>query len=170
MSNGHNFDPKEALRSIQLEQGISKLVKELRDDGIKMSFEYLIREAKARDLPVTWKDLGTFGVAAVDYPDIAFQVARAVAGGEAAKGILICGSGIGMAITANRVPGVRAAVCNDLYSARMARAHNDANVLALGGRIIGPGLAREIVALFLTTPFEKGRHLRRIRKMEGGCS
>jgi ribose 5-phosphate isomerase B len=119
---------------------------------------------------VSWKDLGTFGDQAVDYPDIAFQVARAVAGGEAAKGILICGSGIGMAITANRVPGVRAAVCNDLYSARLARAHNDANILALGGRMIGPGLAREVVTLFLTTPFEKGRHLRRIRKMEGGCS
>jgi ribose 5-phosphate isomerase B len=122
------------------------------------------------NLGVTWKDVGTFGTAAVDYPDIAFQVARAVAGGEAAKGILICGSGIGMAITANRVPGVRAAVCNDLYSVRMARAHNDANVLALGGRMIGSGLAREIVTAFLTTPFEKGRHLRRIKKMEGGCS
>jgi ribose 5-phosphate isomerase B len=91
------------------------------------------------NLGVTWKDVGTFGTAAVDYPDIAFQVARA-------------------------------AVCNDLYSVRMARAHNDANVLALGGRMIGSGLAREIVTAFLTTPFEKGRHLRRIKKMEGGCS
>ena len=122
------------------------------------------------EMNLTWKDVGTFGSEAVDYPDIAFQVARAVAGGEAVKGILVCGSGIGMAITANRVPGVRAAVCNDLYSVRMARAHNDANILALGGRMIGAGLAREIVATFMTTPFEKGRHLRRIRKMEGGCS
>ena len=75
-----------------------------------------------------------------------------------------------MAITANRFPRVRAAVCNDLFSAKMARAHNDANILALGGRIIGSGLAREIVQVFLDTAFEKGRHLRRIRKLEVGCS
>jgi ribose 5-phosphate isomerase B len=121
------------------------------------------------ELGVTWEDLGTFGPEAVDYPDLALQVARSIAAGEAPRGILVCGSGIGMAIAANRVPGVRAAVCNDLFSARVARAHNNANILALGGRMIGLGLAREIVTIFLKTPFEKGRHLRRIRKIEGGC-
>lgn len=118
---------------------------------------------------VLWEDAGTFGPEAVDYPDIALRVARAVSGGRVPRAILICGTGIGMAITANRLPGVRAAVCNDLYSARLARAHNNANILALGGRVIGLGLAREVVAVFLETPFDKGRHLRRIRKMEVGC-
>jgi ribose 5-phosphate isomerase B len=119
---------------------------------------------------ITWEDVGTFGSESVDYPVPAGKVARAVSEGKVPRGILICGTGIGMAITANRFPRVRAAVCNDLFSAKMARAHNDANILALGGRMIGPGLALEIVEIFLDTPFEKGRHLRRIRKLEVGCS
>jgi ribose 5-phosphate isomerase B len=119
---------------------------------------------------IIWEDVGTFGSEAVDYPDPAGKVARAVSQGKIPRGILICGTGIGMAITANRFPRVRAAVCNDLFSAKMARAHNDANILALGGRILGPGLALEILDIFLNTPFEKGRHLRRIRKLEVGCS
>ena len=119
---------------------------------------------------IAWEDVGTFGTASVDYPDPAGKVAQAVSRGKVPRGILICGTGIGMAITANRFPRVRAAVCNDLFSAKMARAHNDANILALGGRMIGPGLALEIVEIFLNTPFERGRHLRRIRKLEVGCT
>ena len=119
---------------------------------------------------IRWKDVGTFGSESVDYPDFAFEVARGVASGRAVSGILICGTGIGMSIAANRVAGVRAALCNDLYTARMARAHNNANILALGSRVVGSGLALAIVQTFLETPFEKGRHRRRIKKMEGGCS
>jgi ribose 5-phosphate isomerase B len=106
----------------------------------------------------------------VDYPDFAFKVAKTVSSGRVKSGILICGTGIGMSITANRLPGVRAALCNDLYTVRMARAHNNANILALGSRVVGSGLAQEIVLTFLETPFEKGRHLRRIKKMDKGCS
>jgi ribose 5-phosphate isomerase B len=115
---------------------------------------------------IAWKDAGTFGNASVDYPDFAQQVAQKVSSGEVPKGILICGTGIGMSIAANRFPRVRAALCNDLFTARMARAHNDANILALGGRVVGPGLALAIVEVFWDTPFEKGRHLRRIRRLE----
>ncbi len=105
-------------------------------------------------LGVVWEDAGDFRRTKRWITRISpFRWPGPVAGGKAAKGSLICGTGIGMAITANRLPGVRAAVCNDLYSARMARAHNDANILALGGRMIGPGLAREIVATFLAHSF-----------------
>jgi ribose 5-phosphate isomerase B len=115
---------------------------------------------------IRWEDAGTFDDHSVDYPDFAFKVAKAVASSKVKRGILICGTGIGMSITANRVPGVRAALCNDLYTVRMARAHNNANILALGSRVVGTGLALEIVLTFLTTRFEKGRHLRRIKKMD----
>jgi ribose 5-phosphate isomerase B len=115
---------------------------------------------------VRWEDIGTFDDESVDYPDFAFKVAKAVSTGLVKTGILICGTGIGMSITANRLPGVRAALCNDLYTVRMARAHNNANILALGSRVVGSGLAQEIVLTFLATPFEKGRHLRRIKKMD----
>ncbi len=110
-------------------------------------------------------DMGTQSADSVDYPDFAFRVARAVAEGRADRGILICGTGIGMAIAANKVPGIRAANCNDLLMARLARKDNDANVLTLGGRILAPYLAREIVAVFLDTPFEGGRHARRLQKI-----
>jgi ribose 5-phosphate isomerase B len=119
---------------------------------------------------VRWEDTGTFGAESVDYPDFAIKVARAVSSGRASLGLLICGTGIGMSIAANRVSGLRAALCNDLFTARMARAHNDANILTMGSRVVGPGLALSIVETFLETPFEKGRHLRRIKKLEGGCS
>jgi ribose 5-phosphate isomerase B len=112
------------------------------------------------------KDVGVFGRESADYPKIAHQVAEAVAGGEYERGILVCGSGIGMSITANRHKGVRAALCLDLYTARMSRLHNDANVLAMGGRILGPGLAVEIVDTFLKTPFEGGRHESRVNQIE----
>ena len=110
-------------------------------------------------------DAGTTGEDSVDYPDFAKAVAGRVARGAARRGILVCGTGIGMSISANKVKGVRAALCNDLYLARMARSHNDANVLSLGGRVVGTGLAEEIVSLFLATPFEGGRHARRVEQI-----
>lgn len=112
-------------------------------------------------------DFGTHSEASVDYPDYAAQVARAVALGEAQRGILVCGTGIGMAIGANRVRGVRAAACIDLYSARLCRQHNDANVLTLGSRIVAPALAEALVETFLETAFEGGRHARRTAKLDG---
>jgi ribose 5-phosphate isomerase B len=112
------------------------------------------------------KDAGVFDQKSFDYPKIAHIVARAVADGEYARGILVCGTGIGMSITANRTKGVRAALCLDLYSARMARLHNDANILSMGGRILGVGLALEIVDVFLKTAFEGGRHQGRIEQMD----
>jgi len=107
-------------------------------------------------------DRGTSSDTPTDYPPICADVARAVAAGRADRGIVIGGSGQGEQITANKVRGVRAALCNDLYTTRLSRAHNDANVLAIGGRIVAFGLADEIVALWLSTPFEGGRHQRRI--------
>lgn len=107
-------------------------------------------------------DHGTHSEASVDYPGICAEVGREVAEGRADRGIVIGGSGQGEQMAANKVPGVRAALCNDLYTARMSREHNDANVLAMGGRIVAPGLADEIVKLWLDTPFEGGRHKRRV--------
>lgn len=108
---------------------------------------------------------GPQGEEHVDYPDVAMQVARAVAAGQVAFGVLMCGTGIGMSIAANKVRGVRAALCHDPYSARMARAHNDANLLAMGGRVIGPGVAGEVVRAFAQGRFEGGRHARRVEKI-----
>ncbi|MBF0496198.1 MAG: ribose 5-phosphate isomerase B [Deltaproteobacteria bacterium] len=113
-------------------------------------------------------DVGTDSESSVDYPGYAMEVAKRVAADWTLMGILICGTGQGMCMVANRVPGVRAAVCNDLFTARMARAHNNANVLTMGGRVVGPGLAEEIVSVFLNTPFEGGRHQRRIDLFEQG--
>jgi ribose 5-phosphate isomerase B len=110
----------------------------------------------------TVDDRGTFNETPVDYPPICADVARAVASGQADRGIIVGGSGQGEQITANKILGIRAALCNDLYTARMAREHNDANILAMGGRIVAFGLADEIVALWLITPFEGGRHKRRV--------
>jgi ribose 5-phosphate isomerase B len=112
-------------------------------------------------------DFGTHAADSVDYPDFAALVASAVAAGEVQRGILVCGSGIGMAIAANRVRGVRAAACIDLYSAELCRQHNDANVLTLGSRILAPPLAEAIADRFLATPFEGGRHSRRVAKLDG---
>lgn len=111
-------------------------------------------------------DLGTFSEVPVDYPDYAMLVAEKVSRGELERGILICGTGIGMSIVANKFRGVRAALVNDLYSSRFSREHTNANVLILGGRIVGKGLAKEIVRIWLTTPFEGGRHQRRLEKIE----
>jgi ribose 5-phosphate isomerase B len=107
-------------------------------------------------------DRGTHDETPVDYPPICAEVARLVASGRADRGIVIGGSGQGEQITANKVRGTRAALCNDLYTARLSRAHNDANVLAMGGRVIGFGLAEEILTLWLATAFEGGRHQRRV--------
>ena len=107
-------------------------------------------------------DLGTDSEKSVDYPPIMAAVGRAVVTGDADRGIVLGGSGQGEQMAANKVRGVRAALCNDLYTARMSREHNDANVLAMGGRIVAPGLADEIVRLWLSTPFEGGRHQRRV--------
>jgi ribose 5-phosphate isomerase B len=107
-------------------------------------------------------DRGTHNDDAVDYPPICAEVARAVADGIADRGIVVGGSGQGEQMTANKIPGIRAALCNDLYTGRLSRAHNDANVLAIGGRIVAAPLAEEIVAVWLSTPFEGGRHQLRI--------
>lgn len=111
-------------------------------------------------------DVGTDGTDSVDYPDYAEKVARAVAAGDADVGVLVCGTGLGMAVAANKVPGVRAIQASDPEMARMARLHNDANVLTLPGRYIGPERAAEVVRTFLETPFEGGRHQRRVEKIE----
>jgi ribose 5-phosphate isomerase B len=110
-------------------------------------------------------DRGTHTEEAVDYPPICAEVARAVIDGSVERGIVVGGSGQGEQIAANKVPGIRAALCNDLYTARMSREHNDANVLAMGGRIVAPGLADEIVTLWLATAFEGGRHQRRVNQI-----
>lgn len=117
-------------------------------------------------------DCGTDRPESVDYPDYGEKVAALVSSGEIERGILVCGTGIGMSIVANKFPGIRAALCNDLFSARMSRMHNDANILVLGGRIVGQDLAAEIVKVWLSTDFEGNRHMNRlikIRKIEENC-
>jgi ribose 5-phosphate isomerase B len=111
-------------------------------------------------------DYGTHSTHSVDYPDYAAQVAMAVADQKVERGVLVCGTGIGMAIAANKIPGVRAALCSDLYTARMSRAHNDANVLALGGRLMSPEMARDILRMWLETEFAGERHRRRLDKID----
>lgn len=111
-------------------------------------------------------DYGTFSPESVDYPDIAYKVGKAVTSQEGSLGILCCGTGIGISMAANKVKGVRAACCSDYFSAKYTRMHNNANILCLGGRVIGQGLANELVNVFLTTEFEGGgRHQRRIDKI-----
>lgn len=131
----------------------------------------LCEHLKDRGLQVC--DFGTFDTASVDYPDIAKKVCTAVQKGEAEKGILVCGTGIGMSIAANKHKGIRAAVCSEHFSARYTRLHNDSNVLCLGERVIGAGLACELADLFIDTAFEGGRHMTRVNKIteieNGGC-
>jgi ribose 5-phosphate isomerase B len=119
----------------------------------------------AREAGFEVEDLGPAAGESVDYPDYAARVGQAVAGGRARFGVLVCGTGIGMSIAANKVKGVRAAHCTTEYEARMARAHNDANVLCMGERVIGLGLGGAVVAAFLAQPFEGGRHQRRVDKI-----
>ncbi len=113
-------------------------------------------------------DLGPQTRESVDYPDFGKKVARGVAAGDYERGVLVCGTGQGMAMTANKVPGVRAAVVQDVFSARMAMLHNDARVLCLGERVVGPGLAKTLVEAWLESSFEGGRHARRVGKIENG--
>ena len=116
---------------------------------------------------IEYKNFGTFSEASCDYPEYGKAVAHAVADGECEKGILICGTGIGISITANKIHGVRAALCHDCFSAEATRLHNDANVLAMGARVVGPGHALKIVDNFLDTPFSnEERHIRRISQIE----
>ncbi|SFU64537.1 ribose 5-phosphate isomerase B [Alicyclobacillus macrosporangiidus] len=117
------------------------------------------------ELAVDYEDLGTYDETSVDYPDYARKVAEGVAEGRYNRGVLVCGTGLGMCITANKVPGVRAVTAHDVFSARMSRAHNDANVLTMGERVIGPGLAAEVLKTWLTTEFEGGRHAGRVDKV-----
>jgi len=112
------------------------------------------------------RDLGPSDTASVDYPDFAHLVAAEVARGAAEMGVLICGTGIGMSLSANRHRGVRAALCHDAFTAEMSRRHNDANILCLGARVVGLGVAEQLVRVFLDTPFEGGRHRRRVESIE----
>jgi ribose 5-phosphate isomerase B len=112
-----------------------------------------------------YEDFGCYDTSSVDYPDIGRRVAEAVADGRFDHGILICSTGIGMSMVANKVPGVRAALCHDTFSARRSRAHNDANVLCLGEWVVGEGLAKDIVSAYLAAEFEGGRHAQRLEKV-----
>lgn len=111
-------------------------------------------------------DIGVYNRESSDYPKVAHRLAHEILAGNYNRGILICGTGVGMSITANRHKGIRAALCHNLYTARMSRLHNDANVLVMGGRVIGEGLALEMVDLFMDTPFEGGRHQRRLDQID----
>lgn len=125
----------------------------------------IIEHLKANN--IAFKDFGCYNTDAVDYPDYAKVVCKSVLDGECEKGILICGTGIGISITANKIPGIRCALCHDVFSAEATRLHNDANVIAMGGRVIGPSHAIKVVDTFLSTPFSnEERHIRRIAKIE----
>ncbi|MCG8551300.1 MAG: ribose 5-phosphate isomerase B [Desulfobacterales bacterium] len=118
------------------------------------------------DLGYEVEDAGTYTTDSVNYADFGKKVAKAVSGGTYGRGILLCGTGLGMSIQANRYKGVRAALCSDIFSVRMSRRHNDANILVMGGRVVGDILAFELVKEWLDTPFEGGRHLDRIRTLD----
>ena len=127
------------------------------------------------EMEIPFHDFGTHSADSVDYPDFALAVAGAVASGEYGRGIILCGTGIGVSMAANKVRGIRAALCHDVFSARMSREHNDANVLTMGERVIGPGHAREVARAWLTAEFAGGRHAVRVEKLMktenegGGC-
>jgi len=121
---------------------------------------------RARHMGHQVEDLGVSTPDAADYPPLAHRLCFRLGAGEADFGILVCGTGIGMAITANRHPGIRAALCHDAFTAEGARRHNDANVLCLGGRTTGPGVALQILEIFFSTPFDGGRHARRVQLIE----
>ena len=125
----------------------------------------ILEHLKNRDIP--FKDYGCFSEESVDYPDFAAEVVKVITSGEAERGILICGTGIGMSMAANKFKGIRAAVCGDVFSAKYTKMHNNANILCLGARVTGPGLALEILDAYLDAEFEGGKHLRRIEKIAG---
>lgn len=137
----------------------------LGSDHAGFALKEYIRQYLA-SLNITTEDCGAFSEESVDYPDIGIQVAQKVSAGEFSRGILVCGTGLGMSMVANRFKNVRAALCHDIFSAMMSRQHNDSNILVLGGRVIGTELAREIVRVWLKTPFEGGRHKKRIDKFD----
>ena len=110
-------------------------------------------------------DLGPSNSNAVDYPDYGISIATYISDNIDTRGIVICGTGVGMSIVVNRFPGIRGALCSDVYTAKLSREHNDSNLLVMGGRVVGVGLAREIVQVWLNTPFEGGRHIKRIEKI-----
>ena len=114
---------------------------------------------------IEYKDFGSYDTSSIDYPEVALKVTDAINNGEVKLGVLVCGTGIGMSMAGNKVKGIRAAACSESFSAKYTRLHNDANVLCLGGRVIGPGVAIEMVDLFLNTKYEGGRHARRVAKV-----
>lgn len=122
--------------------------------------EYILKKG------IEVQDIGVFSVSPVDYPDYARKVSDEVRASQESFGILICGTGVGMSIAANKITGIRCALCNDVYTAKMARGHNDANVLAIGGRVVGKGAALMIIDTFLNSNFEGGRHNIRISKIQ----
>lgn len=130
--------------------------------GVELKKEIL---SLLQELQIECVDYGTDTPESVDYPDFGEKVSEAVSSGKIEKGILICGTGIGMSIVANKFPDVRASLCNELFTAKMSRLHNNANVLVLGGRIVGKDLAKEIVRTWVSTPFEGERHNRRLKKI-----
>lgn len=125
--------------------------------------EAVRRHLEAQGVPV--RDFGSFDGASCDYPDMAVPPCEAVLAGECRCALLFCGTGVGISIAANKLDGIRACCCSDVFSARFTRAHNDANALCLGGRVVGEGLACELADTFLSTPFEGGRHARRVEKL-----
>ncbi|MBR4868336.1 MAG: ribose 5-phosphate isomerase B [Clostridia bacterium] len=128
--------------------------------GIDLKLE-IVKHLEERGIEIV--DFGIKEYQSVNYPEIALPLAKAVAAGECERGILVCGTGIGMSMAANKVKGIRAAVCSDHFSAKFTRLHNDANILCLGGRVIGPGVANEMVDLFIDTEYEGGRHATRVQ-------
>ncbi len=136
-------------------------------DHAGVELRHLLAE-RARTLGHEVVDLGTDGPGSVDYPDFAHTLAERLLAGEAERGVLVCGTGIGMSMTANRHKGVRAALCHDAFTAIAARRHNDANVLCVGARTTGPGVAEQVLEIFLDTPFDGGRHERRVGRIELG--
>jgi len=118
------------------------------------------------EMNIEYEDAGCSSNGSVDYPDYSLPAAERVANGEFDRGIFICGTGIGMTISANKVKGIRCALAHDVYSAKLTRQHNDSNVLAMGERVVGPGLAREIAKVWLETDFDGGRHERRVQKIK----
>ena len=114
---------------------------------------------------IAYQDFGTHSTDSVDYPDMAVPACDAVVSGKCEKALLFCGTGVGISMAANKIKGIRACCCSDAFSAKYTRLHNDANALCMGGRVVGPGLACELVDLFLDTPFEGGRHTKRIEKL-----
>ena len=151
-SSSENFQDRKMQIGLACDHGGFELKEELK--------------AFLRSINVEPIDMGTSTEDSVDYPDFGVLVAEKVSKGELERGILICGTGIGMSIIANKFPRVRAALANDLYSSRCSREHNDSNILVIGGRIVGRELAKEIVKVWLETPFAGGRHKRRLEKIE----